>query len=68
MNRPHKPRIDPEEDRMRVRFTLSGRLLGEDGASFAVMAASMVMTLPVALLFLSMQKLFVGGLTADAKG
>jgi multiple sugar transport system permease protein len=32
----------------------------------AVMAASMVMTLPVALLFLSMQKLFVGGLTAGA--
>ena len=32
----------------------------------AVMAASMVMTLPVALLFLSMQRLFVGGLTAGA--
>lgn len=32
----------------------------------SVMAASMVMTLPVALLFLSMQKLFVGGLTAGA--
>jgi ABC-type glycerol-3-phosphate transport system permease component len=32
----------------------------------AVMAASMVMTLPVALLFLSMQKLFIGGLTAGA--
>ena len=32
----------------------------------AVMAASVVMTLPVALLFLSMQKLFVGGLTAGA--
>jgi ABC-type maltose transport system permease subunit len=26
----------------------------------------MVMTMPVALLFLSMQKLFVGGLTAGA--
>lgn len=32
----------------------------------AVMAASMVMTLPIALLFLTMQKLFVGGLTAGA--
>ena len=32
----------------------------------AVMAASAVMTLPVAVLFLSMQKLFVGGLTAGA--
>ena len=32
----------------------------------AVMAASVVMTLPVALLFFSMQKLFVGGLTAGA--
>lgn len=32
----------------------------------AVMAASVVMTLPVALLFLAMQKLFVGGLTAGA--
>ena len=32
----------------------------------AVMAASLVMTLPIALLFLSMQKLFVGGLTAGA--
>jgi multiple sugar transport system permease protein len=32
----------------------------------AVMAASMVMTLPVALLFLTMQKLFVGGLMAGA--
>lgn len=32
----------------------------------AVMAASMVMTLPIAILFLSMQKLFVGGLTAGA--
>ena len=31
-----------------------------------VMAASLVMTLPVALLFLSMQRLFVGGLTAGA--
>jgi multiple sugar transport system permease protein/raffinose/stachyose/melibiose transport system permease protein len=31
-----------------------------------VMAASMVMTLPVALLFLAFQKLFVGGLTAGA--
>ena len=32
----------------------------------AVMAASMVMTLPIALLFLVFQKLFVGGLTAGA--
>lgn len=32
----------------------------------AVMAASLVMTVPIALLFLSMQKLFVGGLTAGA--
>lgn len=32
----------------------------------AVMAASMIMTLPVALLFLTMQNLFVGGLTAGA--
>jgi multiple sugar transport system permease protein len=32
----------------------------------AVMAASMVMTLPIALLFLTMQKLFIGGLTAGA--
>ena len=32
----------------------------------AVMAASVVMTLPIALLFLVMQKLFVGGLTAGA--
>jgi multiple sugar transport system permease protein len=32
----------------------------------AVMAASVVMTLPVALLFFSMNKLFVGGLTAGA--
>jgi multiple sugar transport system permease protein len=32
----------------------------------AVMAASLVMTLPVALLFFSMQRLFVGGLTAGA--
>ena len=32
----------------------------------AVMAASVVMTLPIALLFLSMQRLFVGGLTAGA--
>ena len=32
----------------------------------AVMAASVVMMLPVALLFLSMQKLFVGGLMAGA--
>jgi multiple sugar transport system permease protein/raffinose/stachyose/melibiose transport system permease protein len=31
-----------------------------------VMAASLVMTLPVALLFLSMQRLFVSGLTAGA--
>ncbi|MBB3593678.1 ABC-type glycerol-3-phosphate transport system permease component [Rhizobium sp. BK529] len=32
----------------------------------AVMAASMVMTLPIALLFLFFQSLFVGGLTAGA--
>lgn len=32
----------------------------------AVMAASVVMTLPIALLFLSMQSLFVGGMTAGA--
>lgn len=32
----------------------------------AVMAASVLMTLPIALLFLSMQRLFVGGLTAGA--
>jgi ABC-type glycerol-3-phosphate transport system permease component len=32
----------------------------------AVMAASLIMTLPVAILFLAMQKLFVGGLTAGA--
>lgn len=32
----------------------------------AVMAASLVMTLPIAVLFLAMQKLFVGGLTAGA--
>ncbi|WP_108459259.1 carbohydrate ABC transporter permease [Devosia naphthalenivorans] len=32
----------------------------------AVMAASMVMTLPIAILFLSMQRLFVGGMTAGA--
>ena len=32
----------------------------------AVMAASVMMTLPVALLFFSMNKLFVGGLTAGA--
>ena len=32
----------------------------------AVMAASMIMTLPVALLFLSMQRLFIGGLMAGA--
>jgi ABC-type glycerol-3-phosphate transport system permease component len=31
-----------------------------------VMAASMVMTLPVAILFLAFQRLFVGGLTAGA--
>ena len=28
------------------------------------MAASMIMTVPIAILFLAMQKLFVGGLTA----
>jgi ABC-type glycerol-3-phosphate transport system permease component len=32
----------------------------------AVMAASMVMTVPIALLFLVFQKHFVGGLTAGA--
>lgn len=32
----------------------------------AVMAASVIMTLPIALLFLSMQRLFVGGMTAGA--
>ena len=32
----------------------------------AIMAASMVMTIPIALLFLLFQKLFVGGLTAGA--
>ena len=32
----------------------------------SVMAASVVMTLPIALLFFSMQKLFIGGLTAGA--
>ncbi len=32
----------------------------------AVMAASVVMTLPIALLFLAMQRLFIGGLTAGA--
>lgn len=32
----------------------------------AIMAASMVMTIPIALLFLVFQKLFVGGLTAGA--
>jgi ABC-type glycerol-3-phosphate transport system permease component len=32
----------------------------------AVMAASMVMTVPVALAFLALQRLFVGGLTAGA--
>ena len=32
----------------------------------AVMAASVVMTLPIALLFLFMQRLFIGGLTAGA--
>jgi multiple sugar transport system permease protein len=32
----------------------------------AVMAASVIMTLPIAVLFLAMQKMFVGGLTAGA--
>ncbi len=32
----------------------------------AVMAASAVMTIPIAILFLAMQKLFIGGLTAGA--
>ena len=32
----------------------------------AVMAASMIMTLPIVVLFLAMQKLFIGGLTAGA--
>jgi ABC-type glycerol-3-phosphate transport system permease component len=32
----------------------------------AVMAASMIMTIPIAVLFLAMQRLFIGGLTAGA--
>jgi ABC-type glycerol-3-phosphate transport system permease component len=32
----------------------------------AVMAASMIMTVPIAILFLSMQKLFIGGMMAGA--
>ena len=32
----------------------------------AVMAASLVMTLPVAIFFFAMQRLFIGGLTAGA--
>ncbi len=32
----------------------------------AVMAASMIMTLPVAALFMAMQRMFIGGLTAGA--
>jgi multiple sugar transport system permease protein len=32
----------------------------------AVMAASLIMTLPIAILFLAMQKMFIGGLTAGA--
>ena len=32
----------------------------------AVMAASLIMTLPIAILFLAMQRLFIGGLTAGA--
>ena len=32
----------------------------------AVMAASVIMTLPIALLFLAMQRLFIGGMTAGA--
>jgi ABC-type glycerol-3-phosphate transport system permease component len=32
----------------------------------AVMAASLIMTLPIAILFFAMQRLFVGGLTAGA--
>ncbi len=32
----------------------------------AVMAASLVMTLPIAILFMAMQKMFIGGLTAGA--
>ena len=32
----------------------------------AVMAASVIMTLPIAILFFAMQRLFVGGLTAGA--
>ena len=32
----------------------------------AVMAASVIMTVPIAILFLAMQRLFVGGLTAGA--
>jgi ABC-type maltose transport system permease subunit len=30
------------------------------------MAASVVMTLPIAFLFLAMQRLFIGGMTAGA--
>ena len=32
----------------------------------AVMAASLIMTLPIAILFFAMQRLFIGGLTAGA--
>ena len=32
----------------------------------AVMAASLVMTLPIAIVFMAMQKMFIGGLTAGA--
>jgi multiple sugar transport system permease protein/raffinose/stachyose/melibiose transport system permease protein len=32
----------------------------------AVMAASLIMTVPIAILFMVMQKMFVGGLTAGA--
>jgi ABC-type glycerol-3-phosphate transport system permease component len=32
----------------------------------AVMAASLIMTLPIAILFFAMQRMFVGGLTAGA--
>ncbi|HET7411862.1 MAG TPA: carbohydrate ABC transporter permease, partial [Pararhizobium sp.] len=43
------------------------QFFGDDSVDWgAVMAASVVMTLPIAILFISMQKLFVGGLTSGA--
>jgi ABC-type glycerol-3-phosphate transport system permease component len=45
-------------------FVANGSAFNTDWG--AVMAASVVMTLPIALLFLSMQRLFIGGLTAGA--